>query len=70
MYKEFYGLREKPFALTPDPQFLYLSDSHRTAIDSLHYGIEQREGFIVITGDIGTGKTTICRAFLEKLDKK
>ncbi len=69
MYQEFYGLREKPFALTPDPQFLYLSDSHRTAIDSLHYGIEQREGFIVITGDIGTGKTTICRAFLEKLDK-
>ena len=69
MYQEFYGLKEKPFALTPDPQFLYLSDSHRTAIDSLHYGIEQREGFIVITGDIGTGKTTICRAFLEKLDK-
>lgn len=69
MYQEYYGLREKPFALTPDPQFLYLSDSHRTAIDSLHYGIEQREGFIVITGDIGTGKTTICRAFLEKLDK-
>ena len=69
MYQEFYGLKEKPFVLTPDPQFLYLSDSHRTAIDSLHYGIEQREGFIVITGDIGTGKTTICRAFLEKLDK-
>jgi general secretion pathway protein A len=69
MYREFYGLREKPFVLTPDPQFLYLSDSHRTAIDSLYYGIEQREGFIVITGDIGTGKTTICRAFLEKLDK-
>jgi len=69
MYQEYYGLREKPFVLTPDPQFLYLSDSHRTAIDSLYYGIEQREGFIVITGDIGTGKTTICRAFLEKLDK-
>jgi len=70
MYKEFYGLREKPFALTPDPQFLYLSESHRTALDSLLYGIAQREGFIVITGDIGTGKTTICRAVLEKLDKK
>ena len=69
MYQEFYGLREKPFTLTPDPQFLYLSDSHRTAIESLRYGIEQREGFIVITGDIGTGKTTICRAFLEKLEK-
>jgi len=69
MYQEYYGLREKPFALTPDPQFLYMSESHRTAIDSLLYGIEQREGFIVITGDIGTGKTTICRALLERLDK-
>lgn len=70
MYQEFYGLKEKPFALTPDPQFLYLSEGHRTALDSLLYGIEQREGFIVITGDIGTGKTTICRAVLEKLEKK
>jgi len=69
MYQEFYGLKEKPFSLTPDPQFLFLSESHRTAIDSLLYGIEQREGFIVITGDIGTGKTTICRAVLEKIDK-
>jgi general secretion pathway protein A len=69
MYQEFYGLREKPFSLTPDPQFLYLSESHRTAIDSLLYGIDQREGFIVITGNIGTGKTTICRAVLEKMDK-
>ncbi len=70
MYQEFYGLKEKPFALTPDPQFLYLSESHRTALESLLYGIEQREGFIVITGDIGTGKTTICRAALEQMDKK
>jgi len=69
MYKEFYDLREKPFTLTPDPQFLYLSESHRTAIESILYGIKQKEGFIVVTGDIGTGKTTICRALLEKLDK-
>ena len=69
MYQEFYGLREKPFVLTPDPQFLFLSESHRTAIESLLYGIQQKEGFMVITGDIGTGKTTICRALLEKLDK-
>jgi len=68
MYQEFYGLRERPFSLTPDPQFLYLSESHRTAIDSLLYGIYQREGFMVLTGDIGTGKTTICRALLGKLD--
>jgi len=68
MYLDFYGLKEKPFSLTPDPQFLYLSESHRTAIDSLLYGIRQREGFMVVTGDIGTGKTTLCRALLERLD--
>jgi general secretion pathway protein A len=70
MYQEFYGLREKPFALTPDPQFLYLSEGHRTAIESLLYGIQQKEGFMVLTGDVGTGKTTICRALLEKLGGK
>ena len=69
MYHEFYGLREKPFVLTPDPQFLFLSESHRTAIESLLYGIQQKEGFMVVAGDIGTGKTTICRAFLERLNK-
>lgn len=70
MYIDFYGLKEKPFSLTPDPQYLFLSESHRKAIEYLIYGIEQREGFIVITGQIGTGKTTICRALIEKLDKK
>ena len=68
MYQECYGLKEKPFVLTPDPQFLYLSEGHRTAIESLLYGIHQKEGFMVIYGDIGTGKTTICRALLEKLN--
>ena len=68
MYQEFYGLREKPFALTPDPQFLFLSESHRTAMESLLYGIHQREGFMVLTGDIGTGKTTLCRALLGRVD--
>ncbi len=68
MYLDFYGLKEKPFSLTPDPQFLYMSESHRTAIESLLYGIRQREGFMVVTGDIGTGKTTVCRSLLEKLD--
>ena len=70
MYQEFYGLREKPFALTPDPQFLFLSASHRTAMDALLYGIHQREGFMVLTGDIGTGKTTLCRALLGKVDPR
>jgi general secretion pathway protein A len=69
MYQEFYGLREKPFVLTPDPQFLFLSESHRTAIESLLYGIQQKEGFMVITGDIGTGKTTLSRTLLDRLDK-
>jgi general secretion pathway protein A len=69
MYQEFYGLMEKPFLLTPDPQFLYLSESHQTAIESLLYGIREKEGFMVVSGDIGTGKTTICRALLGKLDK-
>jgi general secretion pathway protein A len=70
MYQEFYGFKEKPFALTPDPQFFYLSETHWTAIESLLYGIQQRVGFMVVTGDIGTGKTTLCRVLLEKLDKK
>jgi general secretion pathway protein A len=69
VYREYYGLKEKPFSLTPDPQFLYLSEAHRTAIESLLYGIHQREGFMVLTGDIGTGKTTTCRTILGRLDK-
>ncbi len=69
MYQEFYGLKEKPFVLTPDPQFLFLGEGHLTAIESLIYGIQQKEGFMLIIGDIGTGKTTICRALLRKLDE-
>jgi len=70
MYLSFYNLIEKPFSLTPDPQFVYLSEHHRTAIESLLYGIYNRVGFMVVTGKIGTGKTTICRALLERLDRK
>jgi len=68
MYTAFYGLREKPFALSPDPRFLYLAGSHREALAHLLYGIEQGEGFISITGEVGTGKTTLCRTLLERLD--
>jgi general secretion pathway protein A len=68
MYTAFYGLREKPFSLTPNPRFLYLADSHREAMAHLLYGLEQGEGFIVITGEVGTGKTTLCRSLLERLD--
>jgi general secretion pathway protein A len=70
MYEAFYGLKEKPFSLTPNPKFFYLSEAHREALDHLLYGIQQREGFIAITGDVGTGKTTLCRALLAKLDDR
>jgi general secretion pathway protein A len=67
MYTQHYGLREKPFSLTPDPRYLYLSASHREALAHLLYGIEQGEGFIAVTGEVGTGKTTLCRTLLERL---
>jgi general secretion pathway protein A len=67
MYTRHYGLREKPFALTPDPRFLFLSASHREALAHLLYGIEQGEGFIAVTGEVGTGKTTLCRTLLERI---
>jgi general secretion pathway protein A len=68
MYTEFYGLREKPFSLSPDPRFLFLSESHREALAHLLYGIEQGEGFIAITGEVGTGKTTLCRTLLQRIE--
>ena len=68
MYEEYYGFVQPPFTLTPDPRFLYRSESHDEAITLLLQAIRRKEGFIVLTGDIGTGKTTICRALLEQLD--
>jgi type II secretory pathway predicted ATPase ExeA/cell division septation protein DedD len=70
MHEEYYGFSEKPFSLTPDPKYLYKSESHANAFDVLQYAIRRREGFVVVTGDIGTGKTTLCRAILEQLDRK
>src|SRR3954463_8330496 len=69
MYERYYGLTEKPFSLTPDPKFLYRSPSHANAFELLQYAIRRREGFVVVTGDIGTGKTTLCRALLEDIDR-
>ncbi len=68
MYTAYYQLREKPFALTPDPRFLFLSLAHREALAHVIYGVEQGEGFIAVTGEVGTGKTTLCRTLLERLD--
>jgi general secretion pathway protein A len=68
MYEEFYGFVQSPFTLAPDPRFLYRSESHDDAINLLLQAIRRKEGFIVLTGDIGTGKTTICRALMEQLD--
>lgn len=66
MYRDFYHLHKQPFHITPDPEFLFLSPSHREAFAAIIYGIEQRKGFLAITGEVGVGKTTILRAYLEK----
>jgi general secretion pathway protein A len=69
MYEAYDGFAEKPFSLTPDPKFLFKSESHANAFELLQYAVRRREGFVVITGDIGTGKTTLCRALLEEIDR-
>jgi general secretion pathway protein A len=67
MYLEYFGLREFPFSLAPDPRFLYLSAQHREALAHLLYGVRSEGGFVQLTGEVGTGKTTVCRCFLEQL---
>ncbi len=66
-YLQFYGLKEAPFTITPNPRFLYLSATHREALNHLLYGIRERKGFVQLTGEVGAGKTTLCRALLEQL---
>lgn len=68
MYEAYYGLKERPFQLTPNPQCFFASKLHKRALAYLQYGLSQGEGFIVITGDVGTGKTTIANQLLAKLD--
>ena len=70
MYEKFYNLRKQPFHVTPDPRFLYLSESHKQALASIMYGIEKRKGFVAITGDVGVGKTVVIRSYLEKAETK
>ena len=69
MYAEFYGLKELPFALTPDPRFIYFTPSHTEVMANLHYGIESGKGLIVVTGEVGTGKTTILRWMMQRLER-
>lgn len=67
IYNEFYGFREQPFNITPDPRFLFYSERHREAFNHLLFGVNERKGFIQLTGEVGAGKTTLCRAFLDGL---
>ncbi len=68
MYLLYYGFSQEPFHTTPDPEFLYLSPSHKEAIASIIYGVERRKGFIAVVGEVGVGKTTVLRSFMEKID--
>ena len=70
VYLEYYGLTEPPFDITPNPRFLFYSPKHREAFNHLLYGIRERKGFVQMTGEVGAGKTTLCRAMLEQLDDR
>lgn len=67
MYNEYFGLKETPFSIAPDPRYLYMSEQHREALAHLVYGFNSNGGFVLLTGDVGTGKTTICRCLLEQI---
>lgn len=67
MYTEYFGLADSPFSISPDPNYLYLSDKHREALAHLIYGVGDQGGFVVLTGEVGTGKTTICRSLLQQV---
>ncbi len=70
MYLQYYGLTEAPFDITPNPRFLFYSPKHREAYNHLLYGLRDRKGFIQLTGEVGAGKTTLCRAMLDQLDDR
>src|SRR5690242_18870564 len=67
MYKDYFRLTELPFSIAPDPRFLFMSDRHREALAHLLYGVQGEGGIVLLTGEVGTGKTTICRSLLEQL---
>ncbi len=70
MYNEFYNLADPPFNVTPDPRFLYMTEQHTTALNHLMYGIHQSKGFVLLTGEVGTGKSTLCRKLLQSLEDR
>ncbi len=70
MYKDYFGLKEDPFSIAPDPQFLYMSARHREALAHLIYGMKADSGFVLLTGEVGTGKTTVCRCLLGQIPEK
>jgi len=70
MYEKFFYLKENPFHITPDPKYLYLSKRHAAAMELMRYGVERKKGFIMLTGEVGTGKTTLCRALLAGLSTR
>ena len=67
MYSPFFGLKQKPFSIAPDPRYLFMSERHREALAHLLYGVQGGGGFVLLTGEIGAGKTTVCRCFLEQI---
>ncbi|MBX3624383.1 MAG: AAA family ATPase [Rhizobacter sp.] len=70
MYAKFFGLRQEPFSIAPDPRYLFMSERHREALAHLLYGLRGGGGFVLLTGEIGAGKTTVCRCFLEQIPKR
>jgi general secretion pathway protein A len=70
MYTEYYGLIRRPFEMTPDPSFLYLGEAHREGLAMLQYAVESRKGFVLLTGEVGTGKTTLLHSLLSQLDSR
>src|SRR3982750_1375383 len=70
MYTKFFGLKQEPFSIAPDPRYLFMSERHREALAHLLYGVNGGGGFVLLTGEIGAGKTTVCRCFLEQIPRR
>lgn len=70
MYASHFGLKREPFSIAPDPRYLFMSERHREALAHLLYGVNGGGGFVLLTGEIGAGKTTVCRAFLEQVPRR